>query len=125
MDYKAIIITLGMSAAIFYAGEVRAQDDSEISKSHQQAKDSLQRISANEARLQKTNDETRMTAAKHDKKQTKAKAKNARRIENDANTAARESRSAMRAERRAQKSRRQANDQAEKASKARNKSDRN
>jgi hypothetical protein len=124
MKYKAIIITMSVAAASLFASKTFAQDNtmSQVQRDHQ---DSVQTAKVTEARLETTKDENRMADAKLDRKQTKAKAKNAQRVENEASDAARESRYAVRAERRAQKSRKQANKQAEKAAKARDKSNSN
>jgi hypothetical protein len=124
MKYKTIIITMSLAAASLFAGKTFAQDNtmSQVQRDHQ---DSVQTAKVTEARLETTKDENRMADAKLDRKQTKAKAKNAQRVENEANDAARESKYAVRAERRAQKSRKQANKQAEKAAKARDKSNSN
>ena len=62
---------------------------------------------------------------KSEKKDTRAKAKEAQRVENEANDAARESKIAYRQEKKAQRARVQANKQAKKAANARTKSDKN
>lgn len=62
---------------------------------------------------------------KSEKNKTKAKAKEAQRVENDANDAAHESKVAYRTEKKAQKARIQADKQAKKAAKARTTSDNN
>ena len=74
---------------------------------------------------QETLDKERMADAKSDKKATKAKAKEAQRVESDANDAARESKNAYRAEKQAQKARRTADKKAKSAEKARDKSNQN
>jgi hypothetical protein len=124
MKYKHIIIAVSVLASTAYAGQVFSQDNG-MSRVERNQKDSLETVRANEQQLQQTDDEKRMADAKIDRKQTRAKAKHAQRIEDDANDAARESRQAVRTERRAQKSRKQATRQSDKAAKARDKSDRN
>jgi hypothetical protein len=62
---------------------------------------------------------------KAEKKETKAKAREAQRVESEANDAARESKIAYRQEKKAQRARAQADRQAKKAAKARIKSDKN
>jgi hypothetical protein len=109
MKYKTIILTL--AAASFFVGQAFAQDSNVVTQQ--------------EAQVQNQKDEDRMADAKLDKKETKAKAKEAQRIENEANDAARQSKNALKAERRAQKSRKQADQQAKKASNARDKSNKN
>jgi hypothetical protein len=125
MRYKIIIFTLTLGAALLFAGNAQGQERSEMSQGERNRMDSLEAISKKEVQIEKSKDEERMAEAKSDRRKTRAKAKDAQRVERDANTAARESRSAVRSERKAQKSRRQANKQADKASKAREKSDNN
>ena len=62
---------------------------------------------------------------KSEKRVTKAKAREAQRVEAEANDAARESRMAYRKEKKAQRVREQADKQSKKAEKARTKSDKN
>lgn len=62
---------------------------------------------------------------KSEKRETKAKAKEAQRVEGEANDAARESKIAYRQEKKAQKAREQADKQSKKAARARTKSDKN
>jgi hypothetical protein len=125
MNYKTIVITMTIAAALFCTTNVNAQEQSQMARSEHHDQDSVEMASLHEAQAEKIKDDNRMADAKLDRKQTRAKAKNAQRIENDADDAARESKYAVRAERRAQKSRRQANKQADKALKARAKSDQN
>ena len=87
--------------------------------------DSLEQASQREIHAQEIRDKNTIADYEYDRKQTRATAKRAQRVENEANTAARESRYALRAEKRAQKARRDADKQAEKASRARIKSDKN
>ena len=121
MKYKTFFLTL--AAASFFAGHAFAQSDSVFTQAQYDRKDSLETVAHQQ--VQNRNDANRMADAKRDRKETKAKAKKAQRIENEANDAARESKNALRAERRAQKSRKQADKQAEKASDARDKSNNN
>ena len=72
-------------------------------------KDSVETATLMEAQTQDTKDKNRMADAKEDQKRTKAKAKNAQRIESDANDAARESRYAVRAEQKAAQAREKSN----------------
>lgn len=71
------------------------------------------------------NNSKNLSDLKLEKKETKAKAREAQRVEGDANDAARESRIAYRQEKKAQKARAQADKQSKKATRARTKSDRN
>ncbi len=123
MKYKTIILTL--AAASFFAGQAFAQDSNVMTQAQRERKDSVQTATHQEAQVQNRNDENRMADAKLDRKETKAKAKEARRVENEANDAAHQSKNALKAERKAQKSRKQANQQAQKASDARDKSNKN
>jgi hypothetical protein len=104
---------------------VKAQDRDTMSKKDSAKIDSVQSATQQADRLQKTNDDNRMAEAKLDRKQTRAKSKDAQRVEHEASSAARESRAAVRAERRAQKSRKEATKQSKRASDARARSDKN
>ena len=75
--------------------------------------------------LDKREDAKNLSDLKSERKATKAKAKEAQRVVDDADDAARESKIAYRKEKQAQKSREQADKQARKAAKARRKSDKN
>jgi TPP-dependent pyruvate/acetoin dehydrogenase alpha subunit len=124
MKYKTFILTLTFITASVITSKVQAQYRNESNNTELDRKDSLETV-RNEVKMQETKDENAIANAKADKKETKAKAKKAKRIEREANDAAKESKYALRSERKAQKSRKQANDQAKKASKAREKSDQN
>jgi Na+-transporting NADH:ubiquinone oxidoreductase subunit NqrC len=124
MTYKTFILALTFIAASLITSKVYSQSRIEMNKVELDRNDSVDTATRN-AKLQETKDENTMANAKVDRKETKAKAKAAKRIERDANDAAKQSRYAVTSERKAQKSRKQANDQAEKASKARDKSDNN
>jgi hypothetical protein len=125
MKYKTLILTFTVIATSFITGNVQGQNPHDTTKTKIERKDSIDTAAKIEAKVQETKDENAIARAKADRKETKAKAKNASRIERDADNAAKESKYALRSERKAQKSRKQANDQAEKASKAREKSDNN
>ena len=103
-------------AGTFLISELYAQEQREVTQN-----DTV----TEQVKNQETLDAERISNAKSDKKATKAKAKEARRVESDANDAARESKNAYRAEKKAQKSRKKADKQAESAENARNKSDQN
>lgn len=129
MKYKIIILTFSICVSSLITIETYGQHRIDISSDERNDernhKDSLEIISKNEMRAQKTKDDNRMADAKIDRRETKAKAIDARRIERDARAAAKESRLAVKSERKAQHSRRQAINQAKKASRARDKSDNN
>lgn len=124
MKYNTILVTASLIGLSFFGSQANAQQNY-MSQSERDQADSTKAATVAEAQGQTARDADRMAEVKNDRKRTKAKAKNAQRIENDANAAARESRYAVRAERRAQKSRQQADKQADKAGKARDKSDKN
>jgi hypothetical protein len=117
------IAVLGLFLTVPFT--MRAQDREDMSKKEIAKMDSVQFADARAEQLQKTTDETRMAEAKLDKKQTRAKSKDAKRVEQEATNAAHESKAALRAEKKAQKSRKQATKQAKKASDARAQSDKN
>jgi hypothetical protein len=125
MKYRTMVITMAIGAAFVFTSHASAQSTGDMTQAERDQKDSLETVTLMEAQTQNTKDKNRMAEAKLDRKQTKAKAQNAQRIERDANDAARESRYAVRAERKAQKSRKQATKQAKKAADARNKSNNN
>lgn len=112
-------------AASMFTSHAFAQSSGDMTQTERDTKDSTETVTLRQAQEQSTKDRNRMADAKLDRKETKAKAEDAQRIEKDANDAARESRYALRAERRAQKSRKQADKQAAKASEARIKSNKN
>lgn len=116
---------MAVAAASLFTIQSFAQSSERMTDSDRDKKDSLETVTLREEQIQNTKNRNRMEDAKLDRKQTRAKAENAQRIQNDADDAARESRYALRAERRAQKSRKQANQQAEKAADAREKSNNN
>lgn len=123
MKYKTMFLMLAVTS--MFAGHVFAQTNDSVTQADRNRKDSVEAAVYREAQVQSRKDENRMADAKHDRKQTKAKAKNAQRIEREANDAARQSKSALRAERKAQKSRKLADKLAKRASDARDKSDKN
>jgi hypothetical protein len=102
-----------------------AQDRSTMSKDQIDKMDSVELATMKAGELQKANDQNRMDEAKLNRKQTKAKAKDAKRVEEEASNAARESKAELRAEKKAQKSRKEATKQAKTASDARDKSNEN
>ena len=125
MKYTTMIITMAAVAASMFTSHSFAQSSGEITQTEPDKKDSAEMVILRAEQEQNTKDRNRIADAKLERKQTKAKAEDAQRIEKDANDAARESRYALRAERRAQKSRKQADKQAEKAAEARVKSNNN
>ena len=119
-----MVLSLALGALLLLSYDLRAQS-TESGRAGVSYIDSVETASREEAQAQKEKDATTIADYQHDRRATKAKAKEAQRVEKEANTAARESRYALRAEKRAQKARKSADRQAEKASRARVKSDRN
>ena len=119
------IITL--AALLMAATGLYAQQETVDTRKELGQADSLQAVHEKQERKaeQVREDEARLAGVTYDQKQTKAKAKEARRVEKEANAAARESRYALRAEKKAQKARKDADTQSKKAAKARVKSDNN
>jgi hypothetical protein len=123
MKFKTIIFTL--AAASLFVSQAFAQSNVDMTQAQVDRKDSVEAAAHQEAQLQNRKDENRMADAKLDRTETKAKAKEAQRVENEASDAAHQSKNAVKAERKAQKSRKQADKQAKKASEAIDKSNKN
>ncbi len=125
MKYKNILTLIAVSAASFFTFELSAQD-SPVSKFEYKQMDSIQAVyERDKAQTQRAEDVEKMTDAKNEQSETKAKAKEAARIEGEADDAAKQSKNALKSEKKAQKQRKQADKQAEKAEAARDKSDLN
>lgn len=125
MKNQRIVLTIALGALSMVTFEINAQQQMESGRNRVVHVDSAEAAAQEEIRTQKTKDANTIADYQYDRKETKAKAKEARRVENEANTAARESRNALRSEKRAQKARKDADRQADKASRARVRSDRN
>lgn len=120
------MLTMTLMVASMFTMEVLGQDSTVMSKVEYDRMDSIQTAYDREdAQTQKAVDLEKMTDAKSDRSETKAKLKEARRVEGEANDAAKQSRNALRAERKAQKARKAADKQADRAEDARNKSNQN
>ncbi len=124
MKNQRIVLTMALGALSLVTFDLSAQQ-TESGRNKVVHVDSAEMASQEEIRVQKTKDANTIADYQYDRKETKAKAREARRVENEANEAARESRYALRSEKRAQKARKEANRQADKASRARVRSDRN
>jgi hypothetical protein len=116
MKLKFSLLAMILVAGTFLTSELYAQEQQEVTQD-----DTV----AEQVKDQGVLDEERLSDAKSDKKATKAKAREAQRVESDANDAARESKDAYRSEKKAQKSRKKADKQAQSAEEARDKSDQN
>jgi hypothetical protein len=122
MKIKTIISIFSLITATLLSFESFGQD----LKTREQARtDSIRKIDQNLQNQQQSKDQYRMDNAKDASNDTKAKAKEAKRVEQDATNASDQSKKALKQEKRAQKSRSKADQQAKKASKARDKSDNN
>lgn len=121
MKTKAVVLTLLLGSALFGANVTVAQEHSDSILSRA---DSIQ-ATMETREAQEVKDRESISDLKQERAETKLKAKEARRIEREANDAATESRDAYRSEKKAQKARKSADAQAKKASKARDKSDEN
>lgn len=117
MKMKFTLLALTFGACTFLTSHLYAQE--------QQPVVTQDATVAEQVKSQDKLDEERMAEARSDRKATKAKAKDAQRVESDANSAARESKNAYKAEKKAQKARKKADKQAKSAEKARNKSNEN
>ena len=120
-----IILPLTISILALFTIQASAQEQTQVSNTQDQV-DSMKTVyERDQAKTQREVDADRMTEVRNERGETKAKAKEAQRVENDANEAAKESKDALRTEKKAQKLRRKADKQAETAEDAREKSDRN
>jgi hypothetical protein len=125
MKLKTISLTLILSALSLFSYELYGQERTEMSKQERDRLDSLQKVDIQVQEQQKADDKNAMDDAKSATIQTKAKAKEAQRVERDANAASVESKKALKMEKNAQKARKNADQQSQKASEARDKSDKN
>jgi hypothetical protein len=117
MNTRNILCIAAVSALFILPAYTYAQDYNATPTPQVERRDSIQ--SAARA------DHDRMSDAKDDRRETRARSKEAKRVERDASRAARESRIQVRTERRAQRSRNEATRQAKRAADAREKSDKN
>jgi hypothetical protein len=101
------------------------QAPAELKESELARTDSIRKAERNLMQKQESKDKYMMDNAKEESKETKAKAKQLKRIERDATNASDETKKALKDEKKAQRSRKKANQQAKRASEARDKSDRN
>ena len=125
---NVLLYALILSVVFFSSShQVTAQDSTAAGNQYNAQIDSVAKVYRQQesAKDEQRKNSENLSDLKSDKKETRAKAREAQRIENDANAAARESRVAYRQEKRAQRVREQADKQAKKASKARIKSDNN
>lgn len=128
MKKKSLVLALILPALVFLnIHDVVAQETAAERAAEKERIDSLV-IAIDQKEVieenQRENSEE-LSNLKSEKRNTKAKAKEAQRIEGEANDAARESKSAYRKEKKAQRTRESADKQSKKAAKARAVSDEN
>jgi hypothetical protein len=126
MKYKKIILVLTISAASLFSFQTFAQSSEAMSKNQYDSIESSQATyKRDQVQTQKDKDAEAISDAKADRADTKARAKESARIDDEAQDAAKQSKNALKAEKKAQKLRKKADKQAEKAETAREKSDLN
>jgi hypothetical protein len=126
MKFTTAILISTLGATSFFAIESFAQERPLMTRAEHQRMDSLETVITKEQQqTQKGQDDANLRDMKQSRNETKAKAKEAQRVEMEASDAARESKSAYKTERKAQKARKQADRQAQRAAAARNKSNKN
>lgn len=125
MNNKKIFSLIAAGAASLFTLQLSAQD-TPMSRTEYNRMDSVQGVyKRDQVQTQKAEDLQNMTDAKNERSETKAKAKEAQRIEGEANDAAKQSKNALKSEKKAQKQRNKADKQADKAKASREKSDLN
>lgn len=120
MKIKVLICVLTLGSILLFSSGASAQEPAGMRKAELKRLDSLDLARGVQLKDQKT-----ITDLKSEKNDSKVKAREATRVKNDADDAAKASRQAYKAERKAQKARKQADAQAKKAAKSREKSDKN
>jgi hypothetical protein len=126
MKINRLICTLALGSSLLFATNAVGQERSLMTKAEHERMDSLSvAFKKTQAKEQKDRDAKTMSDLKSGQNATKATAKEAARVEQDASDAAKESRNAYRTEKKAQKARKHADAQAKKAARAKDKSDDN
>ena len=126
MKYKKLLSFLIVAAGSLATFELFAQSDTTMSKVEYDRMDSLEAVyKRDEAQTQKAKEADAISDAKSEQVETQAKAKEAERIDDEAQDAAKQSKAALKTEKKAQKLRKNADKQADKAKAAREKSDLN
>ena len=125
MKFRTIIPIFSLVTVILISLESFGQTPAELKESEQVSTDSIRKADRNLMQRQESKDKYMMDNAKDERKETKSKAKQIKRIERDASNASDETKKALKDEKKAQRSRKKANQQAKRASEARDKSDRN
>jgi len=110
---------------MFLSIESSGQDPLDLKTRENAREDSIRKIDQNLQNQQESKDKYKMDNAKDASNDTKAKAKEAKRLEKDATNASDQSKKALRQEKKAQRTRANADEQAKKASTARDKSNSN
>ena len=123
MKKKVVMCAWVLPVMFLFIGHCTiAQDHAEDSKIDSLATASNQKQAVED---QDRKNAENLSDLKSEKMETRATAKEAQRVEDEANDAARESKIAYRQEKKAQKARQQADKQSKKAAQARTKSDKN
>jgi len=124
---RTYVLLFSIAICIVAVSSVSAQDTTILTKEQNSRFDSLQKSHDDERTRsqQAVEDSENLSDLKSEKKITREKAREARRIEQEANDAARESRVAYKSEKKAQNARKQADKQSKKAARARVISDQN
>ena len=128
MKKKILMYALLVPVMFLFIGHcARAQDSTARDYKENARIDSLARTYNQQEAVkdQDRKDSDNLSDLKSEKRETKARAKEAQRVESDANDAARESKIAYRQEKKAQRARDQADKQSKKAANAKTKSDKN
>jgi len=125
MKIRTIIPILFLFTGMLLSFVSYGQSPVNLKEREQARADSIRKLDQDLKQQQETKDKNRMDNAKDENKETRAKAKQSKRIERDASNASDATKKALKDERKAQRARKKANQQAKKASEARDKSDRN
>ena len=112
-----MVIALALGSSALVAFDANAQGDV---RNNAQI-DSLENVRDGQIQAQKTTDAQTLSDLKDSKSDTKREAKEAQRVETNAENSAKASKNAYKTEKKAQKARRHADAQAEKAAKAKKK----
>jgi len=125
MRIRTIISMFSLLTATLLSIESYGQAPDNLKQRERARADSIRKIDQNLQQKQESKDKYRMDNAKDASKETKARAKQEKRVARDASDASDQSKKALKDEKKAQRSRKKADQQAKKASEARDKSDRN
>jgi hypothetical protein len=125
MKIRTIISVCSLVTATLLTFESYGQNPIDLKKREQARSDSIRKIDQNLQQQDESKNKYRMDNAKDASEETKAEAKQEKRVERDASNASYQSKKALKKEKKAQRSRKQADKQSKKASEARDKSNSN